>query len=100
MQGVERLEHRLYSGDRDEATAEIDVVVAGGSLQLSGLGFVNATEGVLHTLDLVSSDQDVDAPVSSCVKAADVNSRTRIILIALEKLEFFVPLLEWTKDGG
>lgn len=90
----------VYSGEKDDATATIDAVLAEGSLQLCSMRWVNLTKTVLHILDLVDYDPDVYELVSSSVNVMDVNGRARLVVRCLDELEFVVLLKGWTRKGG
>lgn len=92
VEAVEQLDKRLYSGDRNETVAVIEAVMAEGSLQLHSKRWVNIPRRVLHILDLVGSDPDVDALVSSSITALDVNGSSLIGVIDLDDPEFVVLL--------
>lgn len=66
------------------------------SLQLSTIHCFNITNKVPYVLDLVDFEVDVDALVSSCIEATDVECSSHIVVIALNELEFVVFLRVWT----
>lgn len=76
-----------------------EVVVAEGSLRLNSMHWITVMKMVLHILDFVNSDPDVDAFVSSSVKDMDVNGRTHIVIIALDGLKLVV-LVQGRRCGG
>lgn len=65
----------------------IDAIVAEESLLLSRMCWFNVTKRVLNILDQADYFQDIDALVSSGVKAMDVNDHTHIFVIARDDLE-------------
>lgn len=89
----------MYSSNRYEVTAVFDVVVVEGSLQRSGMCRVTVMKRVLHSLDLIDSDPDVDALLNSCIKGTDVNGHSHIVINALEYLERVLLLRCWTWGG-
>lgn len=97
IEGVEELDNRLHSGDKDEVKAAIAVLKAKRSSEVSNKRWVNVTERVLHIWDLVYSDRDVGALVRSCVKATYVYNHIHIVFITLNDLDVVVMLLEWPR---
>lgn len=83
VNAIKRLNNSLYSGDGNETTAVVNAVIAKGSLRLSSM--INATEKVLHILDLVGSEPYVHALVSCCLIPADVYDLPLIIIIVLDE---------------
>lgn len=65
VKGTAWFAHRLYSADRHKVIAVINAVVAEGGFQHSSLRIFNVRNKVFHILDLVNSDPDVHALVSS-----------------------------------
>lgn len=99
VKGDEPLDKMLYHCDRDEVTALIEAVIAEGSLQFSIMHWANITRRVLHMLDLVDSDPNVNELVSSCVKATYVSSCAHIVFIVLYDLEIVFLRKSWTRGG-
>lgn len=80
------IHRRLYSKKIDETAAVINGILTGGSIQRSVMPRVYVTKGVLLILDLVDSEPNANAPVSSCNKVTAVNG-VRFVVVALEDFE-------------
>lgn len=97
FKGVERLENRLYSGDRDEITARVETLMLKGSLQLNSMRWVIFIKRLLHTLHLVNSDADVNSLVRRCNQATNVNGSAYIVIISLNDFNFVLLLRGWSR---
>lgn len=94
VKAVEKLQNRLYTPDRDETTAVLELMVAEESLPLNSMRWVKVMKTVLLILDLFDSDPDVDALVCSGVKGTKGHGGAHIVVIFLDELELIV-LRRW-----
>lgn len=66
--------------------------MGGGGLELSSMFWVKVMRRVLHILYLVESDLDVNALVTSGMKAMDANGHAHLVVIALYDLVLVILL--------
>lgn len=102
-QKVERilqLEKGLYSRYSDEANAVIEDVMVEGSLQLSCMRWVTINMKMLPISDLVDSDSNVYALVSSCVEATGISHRSHLDFIVSTTSSSSSCFAAGSKEGG